>query len=231
VANQGFLWATGQKDKINFTDPTKSDFLSFKAGGLEFSIPGLHSELRMMSKIFATRWMNNQALRGESKEAHVAQILGEYELNKFNPVIGLGLETFMGQTFLRRPLPWEPEPPLTKRAPSKPPPARMGWMEYALSHGPIPLQGPIGFFYDQLRKQGASAQDATTMIKNMILIGLVGATGIHISPDYAPQKSPKEIKAEKAAAKAAALKGWLEAKRREEVKKREEAVARSLQNR
>jgi hypothetical protein len=220
AVNQGFLWAIKDKDKINFTDPAKSDFLSFKAGGLEFSIPGLHSEFRMLSKIFATRWMDNKALRGESKIAHVAQILGEYELNKFNPGIGLGLETAMGQTFLRRPLPWEPEPPLPKKAPLKPPPARMGWMEYALSHGPIPLQGPIGFFYDHLRNQGASAQDATTMIKNMILIGLVGATGIHISPDYSQPKSPEAVKAEKAAAQ----KGWVEAKKRE-------AVARALQNR
>src|SRR6266403_1323444 len=223
AVNQGFLMATGKKDQdlINFTDPKRSDFLAFKAGGMEFSIPGLHSEFRMLSKAIATFvLMNNEDLRGEGKIAHVGQILGEYELNKFNPGIGLGLETLAGQTFLRRPLPWSPEPPLPKKPPQKPPPARMGWLEYAATHGPIPLQGPIGFFFDQLRAQGASAQDALTMIRNMLLIGLVGATGIHIHPDYARQKSPAEVKAEKAAAQ----KGWVEAKKRE-------AVAQALQKR
>jgi hypothetical protein len=220
AVNQGFLWATKDKDKINFTDPTKSDFLAFKAGGMEFSIPGLHSEFRMLSKVIATSWMTNKELRGESKQAHIAQILGEYEMNKLNPGIGFGLEALLGQNYMRRPLPWAPESPLPKKAPSKPPPARMGWPEYALSHGPIFLQGPAGFFYDQLRKQGASAQDAMTMVKNALLIGLVGFTGVHIRPDYGQPKSPEEVKAEKAAAQ----KGWLEAKKRE-------AVARTLQSR
>lgn len=222
AVNQGFLMATGKKDQelINFTNPMKSDFLAFKAGGMEFSIPGLHSEFRMLSKVFATSWLTDKELRGESKQAHIAGILGEYELNKLNPVIGLGIETAMNQNYLRRPLPWSPEPPLPKEAPKKPPPPRIGWIEYALSHGPIPLQGPIGYFFDQLRAQGASAHDAITMIKNMIAIGLVGATGIHISEDRSRQKSPAEVQAEKVAAR----KGWIEAKRRE-------AAARALQNR
>lgn len=211
AANQGFLMATGKKDKINFEDPKKADWLAFKAGGMEFSIPGMHSEFRMLSKVFATAFMTDKELRGESKQAHVAQILGQYEMNKLNPVFGLGLETLMGQDYMRRPMPWTPDRPLPKTAPKKAPPPRLGWVEYALTHGPIPLQGPIGFFYDQMRSQGASAHDATTMIKNMILVGAVGATGIHISPDRSVQKTPKELKAEKIMAR----QQWIAAKRKE----------------
>jgi hypothetical protein len=35
--NQGFLSATGSKQKINFIDPMKSDFLKFKAAGMDIS--------------------------------------------------------------------------------------------------------------------------------------------------------------------------------------------------
>jgi hypothetical protein len=41
AVNQGGCYGhESEKDKINFTDPMKSDFLAFKAGGLEWSIPG-----------------------------------------------------------------------------------------------------------------------------------------------------------------------------------------------
>src|SRR5262249_52481733 len=45
AVNQGLLSVLGQKQQINFTDPNKSDWLAFKVGGLEFSIPGMHSEI------------------------------------------------------------------------------------------------------------------------------------------------------------------------------------------
>ena len=67
-------------------------------------------------------------------------------------------------------LPWVHEKPQASKPPT-------GWGEYLLSHGPIPLQGPIRYVYDQLRAKGASAIDSTAIIKALI-IGGVGYTGI-----------------------------------------------------
>ena len=50
-----------------------------------------------------------------------------------------------------------------------------------------PLSGPIRYFYDQLKQRGASALDAVTITKGLILFG-VGATGLHIHEDYAAAK-------------------------------------------
>lgn len=195
AVNQGILSATGQKDqKINFLDPTKSDWLTFKGNGMEWSIPGLHSELRTMGKILAVTFANskdvNKASRGKGKHALIAESLGNYALGKFNPAVGLGMEVATGHDYLGRPAPWIHE----KTTPSKPP---YGWDEYLLSHGPIPLQGPVRYVYDQLRAKGSSAMDATAIIKAITITG-VGATGMHIKEDY-------EV-AKKDAARAAAAK-------------------------
>lgn len=185
AVNQGVLAATGQKDqKINFTDPTKSDWLAFKGNGMEWSIPGLHSELRTLGKILAVTFADskevNKTSRGKGKHAMIAETLGKYAMGKFNPAIGLGIETAIGHDFLGRPLPWVHEKP----SPTHP---AYSWHEYLLSHGPIPLQGPIRYFYDQLRLKGSSALDAVAITK-AIIIGGVGATGLHISEDYGAAK-------------------------------------------
>jgi hypothetical protein len=68
--------------------------------------------------------------------------------------------------------------------------------EYLLSQGPIPLQGPIKYVYDQLRSKGASALDTTAIIKGLMLTGL-GATGLEARAEPAPEeKAALEARAE-----------------------------------
>ena len=204
AVNQGVLAALGQKDKINFTDPTKSDWLAFKGGGLEWSIPGMYSELKTLGNILAVSFENSKdinKLTHGSKQMYIAQKLGQYALSKANPAIGVGKEIITGQDFLGRPLPWSSQ----KGTPSLPRyngvPGLSGWDEYLLSHGPIPLTGPIRYAYDQLRARGSSAQDALGVTKALILygaepkgvaIGAVGATGMHVRPDYAAAKAQQK---------------------------------------
>jgi hypothetical protein len=40
------------------------------------------------------------------KHAFLAQILGQYAVNKANPAIGLAKETAMGHDYMGRALPW-----------------------------------------------------------------------------------------------------------------------------
>lgn len=191
AVNQGVLWATGQKDKVNFTDPLKGDWLAFKGGGLEWSLPGMHSEFKTLGKILAATFGDSKEVNKmyRSKQNAWSQILGQYALNKAAPAIGLGKEIATGEDFMGRPLPW------VQRAPAKTAKGRAAqaqkppysWDEYLLSHGPIPLTGPIRYVYEQLRAKGSSAMDAAAIIKGLIIFG-VGATGMHISPDYAAAK-------------------------------------------
>ena len=199
AANQGFLWATGQKDKdgkptqINWKDPTKSDWMKFKVGGLEAGIPGIHSELKalgavLMSSYMAYKWSDpkfvaQQKALGVKKPFHPPNPLDElvkYGRSKLSPTAGIGADVLTGQDFSHHPVPWSPDP-------GKPAWPRMEWAQYGIAHAPIPLSGPIRYVYDQFRTRGMSALDATTIIKTLIITA-VGATGIHIGEDYQAAK-------------------------------------------
>jgi hypothetical protein len=59
--------------------------------------------------------------------------------------VGIGSEIGFGQDFMGRPMPWSSDPGTAKKP-------RYSWDEYLLAKGPIPLQRPIRYVYDQLRK-------------------------------------------------------------------------------
>jgi hypothetical protein len=212
AVNQGVLQATNQKDKINFTDPFKSDFLAFKAGGMEWSFPGMHSEIRTLGKILFDAFKDSKEVsketRGGTKFDLIKNELENYAIGKMNPAVGVGKELLSGQDFSGRPLPWTQ---VAKPKANKPP---IGWPEYLLSHGPIPLTGPIRYAYDQLRAKGSSATDATSVIKALIIMGTdpkaitmgaVGATGVHIDAVKEPPiKTPQQLAKENAARNRAA---------------------------
>jgi hypothetical protein len=181
AVNQGLLYALGSSDKINVTDPTKSDYFSMKGDGLVGDVPGLHTEIRTLGKILATAFMSRKDLHGDTRFAAVAKVGGQYAVGKLMPTIQRGLEVGLAQNWMGRPLPWSSELG-TPKAP------RMTWGEYAGSIGPLPLDGPIGFVYDKLRAGGASALDATAIVKGLIISGL-GLPGFRVR-EYKP---PPEV--------------------------------------
>ena len=208
TANQGLLWATGAKDKdgkptqINWKDPTKSDWMKFKGVGLELGVPGIRSELQTIGKILAVTFNNSKETnpKHESLTKRIGNVLLDYGSGKLSPTSSLAKEIVTGEAFPHRPVPWNapwynppPKPgPVTQPfgipgrfagLPIQVPPGLKGWDEYLLSHGPIPLTGPIRFFYDQARERGMSAMDATSWIKALI-IGGIGFTGLHIGEDF-----------------------------------------------
>jgi hypothetical protein len=99
-------------------------------------------------------------------------------MGKLTPAIQRGLEVGFEQDYRGRPVPWSSDQGTAKEP-------RLTWGEYAGSIGPIPLEGPIGYVYDHLKKNGANSMDAATITKGLIITGL-GATGLHVQEE--PQK-------------------------------------------
>lgn len=193
AVNQGVLSALGSKQQINFTDPTKGDWFAFKGDGLSGYIPGMHTEIRVAAKILAIAHeptttigkrggvIRNPEMHGDTKFSAVARELGQYGMGKLEPGIQRGLEIGLGENFMGRPLPWSSSPGTAKKP-------RMSAGEYAASVGPIPLEGPIGYVYDQLKKNGASAKDASAITKGLIIFG-GGLPGFHVKEDTSLQKN------------------------------------------
>jgi hypothetical protein len=187
AVNQGVLSALGQKDQINIDDPTKSDFLAFKGGGLEFSLPGMHTEIKTLGKLLAASVVDEKSaqgkamLRGRSKEQALAEIAGQWAMYKAAPSVTTAKEILTRQDWLGRPMPWSANPGTEKKP-------RLSWGEYFGSHLPIPLTGPISYVYDQMRKGGMNVGDAVSVVRGLlryglspegIALGVTGATGIH----------------------------------------------------
>jgi hypothetical protein len=194
AANQAVLLATGQKDQINWNDPSKSDWLAFKGFGFRWGLPGaMHAEIKLIGQIIAAQSMKPEELAGVGipvphgkiaadkllslRELYVARQLLSYAKSKATPVIGLEEELRTGHDFLGRPLPWSAD----KGTKEKP---RVSWGEYAWSHAPIPVSGAAKYVYEQLRKSGASASDALMWIRAAMVGGASGTMGIE----------PKELK-------------------------------------
>jgi hypothetical protein len=80
----------------------------------------------------------------------------------------------------------------------------MGWDEWLASHGPIIASEPAKYVYEQLRKGGASASDAATIVKGLIISGL-GATGLRAgeakeAPTPRPTPLRQAVRRQRAAA-------------------------------
>lgn len=190
AVNQGVLAAMGSKQHINFTDPTKGDFLQFKGGGLEANVPGLHSEIKLLSNILATSFASKNPERlatmlskwgyyglskqeqswaktmgSDTKRQTFSKLIGSYLIGKSQPGIQLGLAAGMGEDWAGRPMPWSHERG-TKNRP------QVSWGEFAAQFGPIPLSGPVKYVYDQLKKNGASASDSLALTKALTIQGL-----------------------------------------------------------
>lgn len=181
AVNQGLNMALKSGQNVNFTDPTKGDWLKFKIGGLEGGIPGLHTELRTLGQILATAYVgytNPKQLRGASVADKMGTILERYGTGKLSPSAQLGKEVLTGQDWLGRPVPWSPQP----GTPSKP---RLDALRYLVDKLPIPMAGPLGYFYDKMKQNGSSALDATTIIKGLVIAGL-GGTGLHAQEESPP---------------------------------------------
>jgi len=194
LANQGLLWATGQKDQINWTDPSQSDWLGFKGWGFRWSLPGaMHSEIKLIGQILAAQSMKPEQLAAVGitvpqgkiaedkllslKGEYIARQLLQYAETKATPIYGLGKELITGHDFMGRPLPWSAD----KGTPKKPP---VSWGEYAWSKAPIPLTGAAKYVYEQLRTAGASVTDASMWMRAVMMAGVSATTGIE----------PKELK-------------------------------------
>ena len=187
-ANQALLGATNQKDQINWNDPSQSDWLAFKWGGVRWGLPGaMHSEINLIGQIIAAQTMSAKDLAAAGilvphgkvstprmmglREQYVARQLWSYAQLKATPVYGMAKEIATGHNFMERPEPWSSDPGDPKHP-------KISWGEYAWSKAPIPLSAAAGFVYDQLRSAGASVHDASMWIRAAMVGGVSATTGI-----------------------------------------------------
>lgn len=166
AANDAWNRHSGQEG-VNFTDPTKADFLRFKRGGRTLDITGnLLGPVRLLGQMWHAfnPKTPKKELAGQTPLKAAGGAAVQYARGKLSPLYGIAADVLDRQDFIGRPLPFSSKP----GTPDKP---RYTWPEYIEEHGPIPLAGSIREYYDQLRKNGVDDVKAHAMVTALELFG------------------------------------------------------------
>ncbi|MGI8821212.1 MAG: hypothetical protein ACR2ID_10155 [Chthoniobacterales bacterium] len=168
--NQGLLMASGSHQRVNVTDPTKSDFLRPKFGGYTLNMRGSAELFRLIGQLVNISQMSRFALGNKSKTDRSRDVVAKYAQYKINPTIQLGTELAMGEDAFGRPTPWSGNPGTLSKPQFTP-------TEYALTKGPIYLGGATREIYDELRQQGMAPRDITSLLRALAAHPEVAAKG------------------------------------------------------
>lgn len=180
--NQGLLTASGSKQKINFTDPHQSDWLKFKAIGLNIApVSGPLAMVRLLGNLLRIEFgtLEGAEKRGGKGEA-LFDAAKDFTRSKLSPTAGVLTDIVTGTDFQKRPLPFSKEKVpayLRKEGIGK-----YTYGGYAATHlSPIPVSEAAREIWKQ---QGMGESRAGHLIR-AILMGAEAATvGARVSPDY-----------------------------------------------
>lgn len=185
VANQAILSASGSKQKINFTDPTKSDWLKFKAAGLDISLGNaMLTTVRLPFREAAilldnTIW-NHGKRKFEGSDENTYRAIGEYFRNQLNPAVGDVADLAFQSDAQGRPLPWSKQKVptyLKKQGVTKP----YTWGEWARDATmPISLEESVKQVFNDY---GVPKDQAEKWAKVIATAIYMGGTGGRISED------------------------------------------------
>lgn len=167
-------YLSGDKNKVNYTDPTKSDFMKMKFGNTTFDFTsGMLSTLHFASQTINLLKNENPYRRG--KQEPLINTLGantmKYGVGKLSPFYGEVAETALRHDYNGNTVPWSNDRPLHKWN------HKLTWKEYAASKLPLPIAEGFNSFYESARQNGMSDKEidnVLTGIKNGAISGLTG---------------------------------------------------------
>jgi hypothetical protein len=187
--NQALLSATGSDQKINLSDPLRSDFGKFKGFGLNISYgnPMLTMARLPIRLVHAVSGPGGKLRALIYPDEDVYSILGEYARSQLSPFASLASTLFFGMDWQRRPLPYS-ERPVPKRLKAQGV-GQYTWPEFLSEVGsPIPFEEAVRQVWHN--GFGLSDQDIESYMKALATLTFMGGTGGRVSGDYESQANP-----------------------------------------
>lgn len=189
--NQGVLSATGSRQKVNFTDPFKSDFLKFKAAGMNFSYGNaMVTMARLPVQLYRIRsGPGGKARNIVFPDEDTYTVLGKYARSQESPFASLVTALWLKGDFQNRPLPSSERPvPARLRAQGiKPYTWTEFWSEQFL---PIPAEEAAREVWKS--GLGMSEEQIQQQLKALATISIMAATGGRLTEDV-PYSGAKPV--------------------------------------
>lgn len=175
--NQGILMATGSRDRVNLTDPSKGDWLRFKVKGRAIEpTGGIISTIDFLGKL-ANIAAGEQNPR-EGRGSRMGHALYQYGRGKLSPIASTAADVVTQSDFRERPVPWSSD----KERKGKP---RYSWKEYFLvQQTPIPVSEGIRDAYSTMHNSGVPTPTINSILRGAAIGTFSGATGIKIGEEY-----------------------------------------------
>lgn len=181
AANAGILAATGSKQTINTTDPSKSDWLKFKAGGktIDFS-GGVLSPLRILEGLgvmaYYSGFGDKKDLRTTPQDKAGRTLITQARY-KLSPIGGIIAEGAFGTDALGNPTPWSQVKPGPGRH-------KLNWTEYGTSQLPIPIAAGIKAAIESMQEKGMTNPQINDVMNGLLQFGVEGFTGVKVANDF-----------------------------------------------
>lgn len=179
--NQGLLKASNSKESVNFTNPKRGDFLSFKAAGHNIGIVG---PMLGMVRLFAELYHDSRGQRSrfESLDSRAKESAGDvwqYARGKLSPFAGNEEDIRTQSDYSGRPLPFSSD-----RVPSyllRQGQHKYTWPEWATEKlAPIPAEEAIKEVWTA---QGMKESEQKAYLKALLTGILAGSTGARVTTD------------------------------------------------
>ncbi len=188
--NQSLLWATGSKQSINFTDPTKKDWLKFKMGGETVDASGgIVSTMGFMAHILSIPFLsvdkNGKLSDGKTKADELMKTGWDYATSKASPFASTAKDVITSHDFRGNTMPWSNDKPLNKYA------HKLTWKEYLLnSQAPIPIAEASRSMYESMEERGMSTVQIDAFLTGLMKGFISGGTGAKVSTDFSTKEQP-----------------------------------------
>lgn len=184
--NQAILSLTGSKQSINFRDPSRNDWLSFKVAGQNVGIIGpMLGSIRFMIDLAKYPLESSKELRGDQPFNAAGERATKYVRSKLSPFGQTAANAYSGADWQGRPMPWS-DRPVPKHLQDEGL-GKIGWGEYAgETFLPIPVEDGLK---DVWKSGGMSESDMKTWLGAIGKAIVSGGTGVRVSEDY-PERQP-----------------------------------------
>lgn len=179
--NQGLLAASGSRQRVNFTNPRRGDFLTFKAAGQDI---GIISPLLHMVGLFANLYRTATAKRKPPESLtprgeEMGQEIWQYARGKLSPFASPIVDLLAQSDYQGRPLPFSSDRMptyLRKRGVQK-----WTWPEYAVDKlAPIPAEEAIREVW---KSQGMNDDQVDKYLRALAVFVVAGGTGARLNED------------------------------------------------
>ena len=195
AGNSAILTAMGSKQSINYTDPTKYDWLKFKAGDHTLDMTGgMLSMMHFLGTIAKEGFAAKKKVRGvdEDRSKTMAKTSFDYARGKLSPFASTAVDVLSKEDYSGRPLPlpWSDDQG-TKFKP------RYKWDEY-LEDQQLPIFVSEGFkvVHDQMRDSGVPEVTRNQVLTGVLSSAISGITGARVGVDYSSDRKDNKTKTE-----------------------------------